>query len=131
MPARRSPPAATIRRRGLRVYLRAPRASDAVEFLAAAKASRGLHGAWVQAPATRARYLAFVRRFAADGGSTILISHLLGEVLSTADRIVVMRDGVVVRVDRAEAYTRASLVAAMGHTSPVGWVGEERKPSNM
>jgi ribose transport system ATP-binding protein len=59
--------------------------------------------------------LAFVRRFAADGGSTILISHLLGEVLSTADRIVVMRDGVVVRVDRADAYTRDSLVAAMGH----------------
>ena len=63
MPARRSPTAATITRRGLRVYLRAPLASDAVEFLAAAKASRGLHGAWVQAPATRARYLAFLRRF--------------------------------------------------------------------
>jgi ribose transport system ATP-binding protein len=59
--------------------------------------------------------LDFVRRFANEGGSTILISHLLGEVLSTADRIVVMRDGLVVRADRADAFTRDSLVAAMGH----------------
>jgi ribose transport system ATP-binding protein len=59
--------------------------------------------------------LDFVRRFAADGGATILISHLLGEVLSTADRVVVMRDGVVVRTDSADALTRESLVAAMGH----------------
>ncbi|HKZ90599.1 MAG TPA: sugar ABC transporter ATP-binding protein, partial [Candidatus Limnocylindrales bacterium] len=59
--------------------------------------------------------LDFVRRFAEEGGSTILISHLLGEVLSTADRVVVMRDGLVVRVDRADAFTRDSLVAAMGH----------------
>ena len=50
-----------------------------------------------------------------EGGSTILISHLLGEVLTTADRIVVMRDGVVVKADVADTYTRASLVAAMGH----------------
>ena len=59
--------------------------------------------------------LAFVRRFAEEGGSTILITHLLGEVLSTADRIVVMRDGLVVKADRADAYTRDSLVSAMGH----------------
>lgn len=59
--------------------------------------------------------LRFVRRFAAEGGSTVLISHLLGEVLSTADRIVVMRDGLVVASDRASAFTRDSLVAAMGH----------------
>jgi ribosomal-protein-alanine N-acetyltransferase len=76
MPARRPHLAVTITRRGLRVYLRAPLASDAVEFLAAAKASRGLHGAWVQAPATRARYLAFVRRF--DGlapGDPLAATH--------------------------------------------------------
>jgi ribose transport system ATP-binding protein len=59
--------------------------------------------------------LAFVRRFAEEGGSTILISHLLREVLSTAHRIVVMRDGRVVQADRAEAFSRSSLVAAMGH----------------
>ena len=59
--------------------------------------------------------LEFVRRFAEEGGSTILISHLLGEILDTADRIVVMRDGLVVTADRADAFTRGSLVAAMGH----------------
>ena len=75
MPARRSPPAATFTRRGLRVYLRAPLASDAAEFLAAAKASRRLHGAWVQAPATRARYLAFVRRFGGAAGDPLAATH--------------------------------------------------------
>jgi ribosomal-protein-alanine N-acetyltransferase len=76
MPARRSPAAATITRRGLRVYLRAPLASDAAEFLAAAKASRGLHGAWVQAPTTRARYLAFVRRFGGQAaGDQLAATH--------------------------------------------------------
>jgi ribose transport system ATP-binding protein len=59
--------------------------------------------------------LGFVRRFSEEGGSTVLISHLLGEILSTADRIVVMRDGLVVQADRAQTFTRDSLVAAMGH----------------
>jgi ribose transport system ATP-binding protein len=61
--------------------------------------------------------LAFVRRFAEEGGSVILISHLLGEILGTADRIVVMRDGRVVALDRAAAFDRESLVAAMGHVA--------------
>lgn len=52
-----------MRRRGYRVYLRAPAAADAAEFLAATKASQALHGAWVHPPMTAARYLAFVRRF--------------------------------------------------------------------
>jgi ribosomal-protein-alanine N-acetyltransferase len=52
-----------MRRRGFRVYLRVPSIADADEFLAAARASRGLHQAWVHAPSTPARYLAFVRRF--------------------------------------------------------------------
>jgi ribose transport system ATP-binding protein len=58
--------------------------------------------------------LAFVRRFVSDGGSCILISHLLGEILSTADRIVVMRDGKVVSERPAAEFGRDSLVAAMG-----------------
>jgi len=58
--------------------------------------------------------LAFVRRFVAAGGSCILISHLLGEILGTADRVVVMRDGTVVEERPAGGYDRASLVAAMG-----------------
>lgn len=66
-----------------------------------------------------AQLLAFVRAFATEGGSTVLISHLLREVLSTADRIVVMRDGGVVAADVASQFTRASLVAAMGHIPDV------------
>src|SRR5688500_9016026 len=48
--------------------------------------------------------LAFVRRFVATGRSCILISHLLGEILDNADRIVVMRDGKVVATDAAPAF---------------------------
>jgi ribosomal-protein-alanine N-acetyltransferase len=90
MPARRSPPAATFTRRGLRVYLRAPLASDAAEFLAAAQASRRLHGAWVQAPATRARYLAFVRRFGGPAaGDPLAATHAGFLVCRCADDAIV------------------------------------------
>ena len=52
-----------MRRRGFRVYLRAPQSSDSAEFLTAVKASRSLHGAWVHPPSTRARYASFVHRY--------------------------------------------------------------------
>ena len=58
--------------------------------------------------------LAFVRRFVAQGGACILISHLLGEILSTSDRIVVMRDARVVAERPAKDFGRDTLVAAMG-----------------
>jgi ribose transport system ATP-binding protein len=58
--------------------------------------------------------LSFVRRFVEGRGSTILISHLLGEILRFADRIVVMRDGLMIEERPANGFTRASLVAAMG-----------------
>lgn len=61
MPTRPTP--ATIT--GARVYLRPPRAQDAAAFLAAARGSRTLHGPWTRPPATRARFTAFVKRFAA------------------------------------------------------------------
>ena len=64
--------------------------------------------------------LAFVRRFVDAGGACILISHLLEEVLSTADRIVVMRDGAVVEARPAVDFTRDSLVAAMGSVAEEG-----------
>ncbi|MDH3263592.1 MAG: sugar ABC transporter ATP-binding protein [Paracoccaceae bacterium] len=60
------------------------------------------------------KLLAHVRRFVGAGGTCVLISHLLKEILDTADRIAVMRDGKVVALDAAKAFTRASLVAAMG-----------------
>lgn len=61
-----------------------------------------------------AQLLAFVRKVTSTGVSCILISHLLGEILSTADRVVVMRDGDVVAERPASQFTRDSLVAAMG-----------------
>jgi ribose transport system ATP-binding protein len=61
--------------------------------------------------------LSYVRRVIGNGASCILISHLLGEVLEYSDRIVVMRDGKVVTADRASAFTRDKLVAAMGSTA--------------
>ncbi|CDX52374.1 putative ribose transport ATP-binding protein (rbsA) [Mesorhizobium plurifarium] len=63
---------------------------------------------------TAGQLLSFVRRFVAVGGSCILISHVLGEVLQNADRIVVMRDGKVVAADAADVFDRDKLVAAMG-----------------
>jgi len=52
-----------MQRRGFSVYLRPPRNADARAFLAAVRASRTLHRAWVQPPATPARFSQFVRRF--------------------------------------------------------------------
>ncbi|WP_421915636.1 sugar ABC transporter ATP-binding protein [Mesorhizobium sp.] len=63
---------------------------------------------------TAGQLLAFVRRFVASGRSCILISHLLGEVLGNADRIVVMRDGKIVAAAAANTFDRDRLVAAMG-----------------
>jgi ribose transport system ATP-binding protein len=60
------------------------------------------------------KLLKHVRRYVAGGGTCILISHLLGEVLRTSDRIAVMRDGQVVALDVASRFDRNSLVAAMG-----------------
>jgi len=58
--------------------------------------------------------LDFVKRFVAGGGAVILISHLLGEILDTASRVIVMRDGAVVAGRPAAEFSRDSLVAAMG-----------------
>lgn len=58
--------------------------------------------------------LAHVRRFVASGGAVLLISHILGEILSTSSRIVVMKDGRVVASRPAAEFTVHSLVEAMG-----------------
>jgi [ribosomal protein S5]-alanine N-acetyltransferase len=47
------------------VYLRPPARADTAVFLAAVKASRGLHLGWVQPPASAERYAAFVARYGA------------------------------------------------------------------
>jgi len=58
--------------------------------------------------------LAHVRRFVASGGAVILISHILHEILATASRIVVMKDGRIVAERPADAWTEHGLVEAMG-----------------
>jgi len=63
---------------------------------------------------TATQLLIHVRRVVATGASCVLISHLLGEVLQYADRIVVMRDGAVAATNRAAAFDRDKLVTAMG-----------------
>jgi ribosomal-protein-alanine N-acetyltransferase len=59
MPRRNS----TISASGQRVHLRPPQKSDEAAFLKAARASRALHGRWARAPATRAEFAAFVKRY--------------------------------------------------------------------
>jgi len=66
MPTRAS--SATIT--GNRVYLRPPHARDAVKFIAAARASRKLHGQWAQAPASSERFAALVKRYASRNATT-------------------------------------------------------------
>ena len=61
-----------------------------------------------------ASFSPIVRRAVAGGVSCILISHLLGEIIDNSDRIVVMRDGKVVAVDKASAFDRDKLVLTMG-----------------
>jgi len=65
---------------------------------------------------TAKQLLTFMRQEVARGVSTILISHLLADVLDHCDRIAVMKDGKVVAERRAGQFTRNSLVAAMGTT---------------
>jgi ribose transport system ATP-binding protein len=65
---------------------------------------------------TAAQLFAFIRRSVDAGLSCILISHLLGEILGTSDRVVVMRDGRVVTRGPTASFDRNKLVAAMGGT---------------
>jgi ribose transport system ATP-binding protein len=63
---------------------------------------------------TAAQLLSHVRRVVATGVGCVLISHLLGEILEYADRVVVMRDGALAATDRASNFDRDKLVTAMG-----------------
>ena len=66
----------------------------------------------------RGSCLPYVRHAVRSRRELCFISHLLGEVLSTCDRIVVMRDGKVVMADDARNFDRAKLVGAMGGIEP-------------
>jgi ribose transport system ATP-binding protein len=68
--------------------------------------------------ASSEQVLRFMRRFVAGGGSTILISHILGEILDYSDRIIVMRDGGMVANGAGGDFDRSKLIIAMGGTAP-------------
>ena len=55
---------------------------DQAEFLRLARASRALHGTWVQAPATPAQYAAYLQRMEQPGHQAFLVC------LRTTQRIV-------------------------------------------
>ena len=54
-----------------------------------------------------------ITRLAASGKTILLISHFLGEVLSLAEQVTVLRDGKVVKTSSTSSETEASLVEAM------------------
>ncbi len=64
---------------------------------------------------TSGQLLRFIRRVLEQGVSCILTSHVLGEVLDVSDRIVVMKDGLVIATRKGSDFDRNSLVAAMGN----------------
>lgn len=55
------------------VDVRAPVAADAQAFVAAARASRRLHGSWVHAPDTRAQFRSYLARY---GAGSVDATHL-------------------------------------------------------
>ncbi len=58
--------------------------------------------------------LAHIRRFVAQGGSCILITHKLDEIFAVADRVVTMKDGRIVDDCLRADTDRSRLVRAMG-----------------
>ncbi len=78
MPKRLAAPTIT----GAKVYLRPPRAHDAAAFVAAARASRSLHGRWTKAPDTAARFAIFAKRYAFRAGP---VTHAGFLVFTRAD----------------------------------------------
>jgi simple sugar transport system ATP-binding protein len=67
----------------------------------------------VLTPQQAEELIAMLRRFAAEGGSVIFISHKLGEVLRVSDRVTVMRDGRVVGTVEAQAASKNELARLM------------------
>ncbi|SAL33772.1 ABC sugar transporter, ATPase subunit [Caballeronia udeis] len=63
---------------------------------------------------TAEQLLAFVRKSAAEGITTVLITHMLNEMLRCADRVMVMRDGGVIATLPVEGLTKDAIIRAMG-----------------
>jgi ribose transport system ATP-binding protein len=75
---------------------------------------------------TAAQLLAFIERASERGIATILISHMLGEIVQAAQRVLVMRDGQVAAVLPREAITQEAIIRAMGQDLDVEAAGAPR-----
>lgn len=64
-------------------------------------------------PEEKDAFYALIKRLAARGVATILISHALEESLTHADRIMVLRDGRHVVTDVAQAFNRDRIITTM------------------
>lgn len=64
--------------------------------------------------------LDYVRRFCAEGGAVLFISHMLHEIFDVATRIDVLKDGKVVTSGPADDFTHQSLIQAMGQMAEEG-----------
>jgi general nucleoside transport system ATP-binding protein len=67
----------------------------------------------VLAPAEADELLQVILGFTAEGGAAVLITHKLDEVLRAADRVTVLRHGVVTYTGPAAGQSAASLTSAM------------------
>ena len=79
---------------------------------------------------TAAQLLAFVGRACERGIATILISHMLGEIVRAAHRVLVMRDGRVAAVLPREAIAHDAIVAAMGQELDAGGLQARRRETD-
>ena len=54
-------------------------------------------------PLVQQEFFTIIREAKAEGRTVFMSSHILGEVEKTCDRVAIIRDGRLVRVDRVEA----------------------------
>jgi ribose transport system ATP-binding protein len=77
---------------------------------------------------TADQLLVFIRAAAQRGIASILISHMLREIERVADRVMVMRDGMVAGVLPREGLTQDAIIRAMGqHVEVENAPAEARK----
>ena len=64
-------------------------------------------------PEEKQHFFGLLAKLKGEGASIIFITHALEEALTVADRISVLRDGMLIVSDDAKKFTRASIVQAM------------------
>ena len=83
----------------------------------------------VLAPPEVKELLTLLREFAAAGGSAVLITHKLDEVMAAVDRVTVLRRGRVTLAGPISGETPASLAAAMVGAAAVGELAPPERPT--